>query len=108
MYRIFLDTRDRKSLEIKLEKDGEVIFDESGNFDLVVKLSEVLAQFELTPEDIAEIIPADGSGSFTGLKLGFTVANIFEWASGKKKVEDLKMPDYGAEPFITPPKKFKL
>jgi hypothetical protein len=108
MYKILLDTRDRKQLKIQLEKDGEIVFDETGDFDLVAKLSKILKKFNLEPKDIDAVIPSDGSGSFTGLKLGFTVANIFEWALGKKKVEDLKMPDYGAEPFITPPKKFKL
>jgi len=108
MYKILIDTRDRKVIELKLEKDGTEFFSEKGDFDVIAKIQEVLTKYKIKPTEIAEIVPTDGPGSLTGLKVGFTVANVFNWATGKKQIGDQKLPTYGSEPFITPPKKFKL
>ena len=42
-----------------------------------------------------------GPGSFTGIKIGVTIANVLNWALGKKKISELVVPDYGREPNIT-------
>ena len=60
---------------------------------------------KLKAKDITEYESNPGPGSFTGLKIGTTIANVFNWALGKKKINELALPEYGREPNITPRKK---
>jgi tRNA A37 threonylcarbamoyladenosine modification protein TsaB len=109
MYKIYLDSSDRNNKVVKLidVTDGveKEILKKDGNLDIVKTINDLLKENDLKPQDISEFIPALGPGSFTGLKIGVTIANVFNWALKRKKLDDLYYPDYGAEPQITPPKK---
>jgi tRNA threonylcarbamoyladenosine biosynthesis protein TsaB len=89
------------------------------------KLAELLQKNGKTLQDINGIVVFKGPGSFTGLRIGITVANAVayslnvpivsnedpEWLqTGIKRLnagesEPVALPEYGAAPHITPPKK---
>ena len=91
---------------------------------LLMKIKELLESKNITNNDVKGIIMHTGEGSFTGLRIGTTVANAMayslnipivaakggEWIrSGLKAIEsaevgDLVVPEYNAEPNITKPK----
>lgn len=89
------------------------------------KIAELLESQHKKLEDLAGIVAFKGPGSFTGLRIGLTVANALSYSLGipivacedpnwlEKGVEALKngqneqlaMPEYGAAPHITQQKK---
>lgn len=91
---------------------------------LLTKINELLKSKNITQEGIKGIIMHTGEGSFTGLRIGTTVANAMAYSlnipivaakgedwikSGSEaiktaKVGDLVVPEYNAEPNITKPK----
>ncbi len=91
---------------------------------LLSKIREILENNNLKNEDITGIIMHTGEGSFTGLRIGTTVANAMayslnipivssegeDWISNgieslkTAKVGELVVPKYNAEPNITKPK----
>ena len=111
-YKIFIDTSDRKNSKVILyieegQKDKELSRKEECP-DVVTVVKEILNENHITLSDLAAIESNLGPGSFTGLRVGVTVSNILNWILGRKKIDNLDYPEYGREPNITPPKKFKL
>lgn len=112
-YKIYIKTTERHFKEVKLVEivgvvnndasgiEEKVLSEKSGDIDLVSTIRDMLNENKLKVSDIEEFVPALGPGSFTGLKIGVTVANILNWSSGKRSVESLPLPDYGAEPNIS-------
>jgi tRNA A37 threonylcarbamoyladenosine modification protein TsaB len=75
-----------------------------GDFDVVQIIADLLSAHNLKPEDIT-IDYFEGPGdSFTGLKVGSAIANTFNFATGKITSKDVKLPNYGREPNISPRK----
>jgi tRNA threonylcarbamoyladenosine biosynthesis protein TsaB len=91
-----------------------------------IKLIGLLKQKDLDLHDIEGIVVFKGPGSFTGLRIGISVANALAYSlkipivsslgaddwieSGVKRLmaqdsEKIVVPEYGAEPHITTPKK---
>ena len=93
--------------------------------ELLGYLQDHLAKNQKTWADISGVVAFKGPGSFTGLRIGLTVLNTFadsekvpivgatgdDWqASGLARIEagendQLVMPEYGADPHITTPRK---
>lgn len=91
---------------------------------LLTKIRDVLAEHELTLQNVQGIACYEGPGSFTGLRIGLTVANalayglqvpiISEMSEAwrgtavarllKGDSEPLALPEYGADVHITLPK----
>lgn len=89
------------------------------------KIDELLAPRKKTLQDLQGVVAFQGPGSFTGLRIGLTVANTLAYglggsikaAQGENWVQDgihalengeadqLAMPEYGAEAHITKQKK---
>lgn len=104
MYKILIDSTDRYKKSVKLIKyeDGqnEVISEKNGEIDIVQTIAQILTENNLKPSDIEDYTAKQGPGSFTGLKIGFTIANVLNWALKKKNIKNLDYPDYGREPNI--------
>lgn len=108
MHKIYIDTTKRyeKSVrlvevEAKKSKQKEIQIDKiQGDIDTVAALNTLLKRNQLNIKDISEIIPNTGPGSFTGIKIGVTVANIFNWATKRSNIKDLYKPNYGSKPNI--------
>lgn len=103
-YKIYIDTSVREKRQVKLVKvtsDKEkVLGKKTGSIDIISSLTELLNRNKLKLSDIDIFVPELGPGSFTGLKIGVTIANILNWALGKKKLDQLDVPKYGGEPNI--------
>ena len=130
MYILTLRT-DNPEAEIGLYKDHEQISYQTWQAHrqlaetIHIKIMEVLATQELTLKDLDGLVIYQGPGSFTGLRIGITVANALanslaipicgtmseEWlVTGLRRIlagqsDQLVLPEYGALPHITAPKK---
>jgi len=112
LYKIYIDSTERLNKKVELRKiidSTETIVDkEKGDINIVVSIKNILAKNNLAVKDVSEFVPNLGPGSFTGLKMGVTIANVLNWALGKKKLKNLQQPEYGAEPNITKSKRIGI
>jgi len=100
MYKIYIDTTKRYEKTICLKKDGIEIDLIEGDIDIVSSIQKILEKNGLKLRDIEEIVPNPGPGSFTGIKIGITIANVLNYVLGKKSAEELAKPEYGGKPNI--------
>lgn len=49
----------------------------------LLKISEMFSKLSLEPNDIDKIIVVNGPGSFTGIRIGITIAKVFAWGLNK-------------------------
>lgn len=122
---------DKPEAEIGLYNDSNLLAHETWQAHrelantLHVKIEQLLASQKKTWQDIAGIVAYQGPGSFTGLRIGLTVANTLSYAlkvpavgqMGDSWLEDgiarltsgesdpLVMPEYGAPVHITQQKR---
>jgi len=103
--KIYIDSSQRDAKKVSLIEfnagNEKVIDFEEGNIDIVGSIRDLVVRNNLNLEDISEFVPNLGPGSFTGLKVGVTVSNVFNWLLGKKKLNELDAPEYGGEPNIS-------
>lgn len=129
---IILSIRTEKpEAEIALYSDGAVLDTEVWQAHrqlaetIHTKIDELLSRNGRTLTDVQGIVAFQGPGSFTGLRIGLTVANALaygldipviacqgdDWQeSGSRRLEAgerdvVAMPFYGADAHITPPRK---
>jgi tRNA A37 threonylcarbamoyladenosine modification protein TsaB len=101
MYKIYLDTSKRYLNKVTLYKNDRVLDHKEGDFDVVTVIADLLSAHNIKPEDVF-IDYFEGPGdSFTGLKIGSAIANTFNFATGKIKSADVRLPNYGREPNIS-------
>ncbi|HSX39868.1 MAG TPA: hypothetical protein VLI92_04750 [Candidatus Saccharimonadales bacterium] len=100
MFKIYIDTTDRYKKFVKLFDGEKEVAEKSGDIDVVSAIQQLLTENNLTPDQV-EYDVNKGPGSFTGIKMGVTVANVLNWATGKKQIDELIQPEYGREPNIT-------
>ena len=112
MWKILIDSTKRREAVVSLVKTARgietLVSSKEGDLDIVAAVAELLAENNLALTDISEVRPDLGPGSFTGLRNGITVANVLNWASGRKELKDLDLPQYGAEPNISERKEKSL
>jgi hypothetical protein len=105
MFRIKIDTRDRYQKKVELVETSagkeKLLGRKEGDIDVVSAINKLLKENNLKAKDIGEFTAHPGPGSFTGIKMGVTTANIFNWALGKKDLDETILPEYGREPNIT-------
>jgi len=109
------------------KKVGEILWEADRTLaDAIhIKIKELLQKNSCTLTGIGGIVCFEGPGSFTGLRIGLTVANTFAYSLGcpivpetgkawrqkgvkrllKGENDKIALPKYGAEAHITPPKK---
>lgn len=86
---LFIDTKDNKRVTAKLQKDGREFESfsksETHHPESILKLiDEVCKKAEISVQNVDEINVEEGPGSYTGLKIGTTVANALSFALQKK------------------------
>lgn len=85
MYSLFIDTHMNK-IVIVLFKDGKILkilekeSVQSHSVLVMPMLKEVLERYNLLAEDINEIIVVNGPGSFTGVRIGVTIAKTMAYS----------------------------
>jgi tRNA threonylcarbamoyladenosine biosynthesis protein TsaB len=81
--KLFIDTSDREKIIVGLDsKKFETSSKQSASQRLLSFIVELLEKREKKLEDIKEIEVNTGPGSFTGLRVGISVANALGWALG--------------------------
>lgn len=97
-YILKINTTERNKIIISLLDNTTLIDEYIGGGDLVSNIRSLLDKNKVKLEDINEVVPNVGPGSFTGIKKGITVANILNWSLENNKSYK---PNYGGEPNIT-------
>lgn len=77
---LWINTADRKKIEVALKKSGEVVSKKSAENDfgsqvLLNLITEILKENNLDFKDLKGIEVEKGPGSYTGLKVGASAAN---------------------------------
>lgn len=84
MISLFIDTS-LSDVSIALVKDNKIISEIKNSIPgehsvYVTKyIDDVLKECDLSPKDVDEIIVVNGPGSFTGIRIGVTIAKIFAY-----------------------------
>ncbi len=91
---LYIDSSDNKKTIVGLEIDGKVkkeslVTDSWTSQVLLPLIDEVLKKNKIKIEDLNEIKVSEGPGSFTGIRVGITIANTLGWlfdipVNGKK------------------------
>lgn len=97
---LHINTSDRKKIEVALKEEGKIVeskFAENdfGSQVLLNLITEILKDNNLEFNDLKGIEVEKGPGSYTGLKVGASVANALGFAveipvNGKKAELDLQ------------------
>ena len=82
--KIFLDLSVSKVSRVLL-LDGEMVVEELMGDSPLPLIDKVLRKNDLRLQDLEEVDSLPGPGSFTGLKIGATIANILNWQLGNEK-----------------------
>lgn len=85
MITLYLDTTSSFLYTAIIENDSVIaeIKEELGNNlseYTLPRIEEMLSVKGITPDDIKKIIVVNGPGSFTGIRIGLTIAKTFAWA----------------------------
>ena len=83
--KIYLDLSESKISKVRLVDDEKVVEELTGDSPLPL-IDTLLNTHNLKFEDIEEFDSYPGPGSFTGLKVGATIANVLNWKLGNGKV----------------------
>jgi len=81
-YTVLIDSRQRVNKIVQLRLDGNVVDKLSGDIDIVVSLKFLLDKNGLTVSDISQFSAVSGEGSFTGIRVGHTIASVLNWVNG--------------------------
>lgn len=84
---LFINTQDTKKVEVALKKEGEVVdsLEDSNQFGsqvLLPLIEKLLERTNLEYTDLEAIEVTTGPGSFTGLRVGVSVANALAYSLG--------------------------
>jgi len=103
---LFIDTSDSSQTTVALIIDGirkeyiEVTNKETKSQNILPLIEKALQSEELTFKDLTDIKVHPGPGSFTGVRVGVSVANVLGWSlkipvNGKR----MELPIYEASKF---------
>ncbi|MFD1030072.1 tRNA (adenosine(37)-N6)-threonylcarbamoyltransferase complex dimerization subunit type 1 TsaB [Metaplanococcus flavidus] len=73
-------------LAIALAKDNSILIEESSNLKInhsltvMPAIEEMMATAKITPADLTHIAVAEGPGSYTGVRIGLTIAKTLAWS----------------------------
>lgn len=93
---LHIDSKDQRKIEVFLKKNGEVVKSlsegrEYGSQVLLPLIDKILKTNKLKLQDLSGIEVETGPGSFTGLRVGVSVANALGYSLGipvnGKKIE---------------------
>lgn len=87
---LLIDTTESKVAKISLLKDNKIVDEIIGNEPLEA-IDQLLRRNKLELKDLKKIEAKDAPGSYTGLKVGFSVANALNFALGRK---EFNLPHY--------------
>lgn len=80
---LIINTIERDKIELGIGNKTTEFFEfatENQSNDLLVKIDELLKSQKLSLQNITAIVVNQGPGSFTGVRVGITVANTLAWS----------------------------
>ena len=82
---LYINTKDQKKINVALRKEKKVVdeltdYNEFGSQVLLPLIEKILEKNDLSFKDLTEIEVEIGPGSFTGLKVGASVAQALGFA----------------------------
>jgi len=81
--KLFIDTTNREKIVIRLDEEVFERVSESTRLQKLLEfLDETLQRKKVSLQDISEIEVNTGPGSFTGIRVGVTVAQTLGWSLG--------------------------
>jgi tRNA threonylcarbamoyladenosine biosynthesis protein TsaB len=83
MLKIYLDTTIAKLAQVKIIEDERQIAQAKSETPLIA-INQALQKANLKLSEIDKFEANPGPGSFTGIRIGATIANVLNWALGKK------------------------
>lgn len=95
---LYIDTKDQKIIKVTLKENGKIIrsLSEENRFGsqvLLPLISKILDREKMIIQDLKGIEVETGPGSFTGLRVGVSVANALGFSLGipvnGKKIETI-------------------
>lgn len=102
--KLYIDTRSRENIIISILKNGEVFYStQSDSHDVTPESALALIEGALNDSSIKtselkEIFVEVGPGSYTGVRVGVSIANSLSFALGipvnKKSISDIALPEY--------------
>lgn len=98
MNRLFIDTSNSKKIIIQIKK-GNKLFEEIGEYEtpradtVLLLLDEVLKKAYLQIDEIDSISVHEGPGSYTGLRVGVSIANALSFVL-QKEINHKKLGEY--------------
>lgn len=108
--KLFIDSSNNLKTVIKLDDDEFIkTYQSPREQDVLGAIMGVLEDKDKTVGDIKAIEVVVGPGSFTGLRVGVSIANALGYALGVSvnggKLGETVIAEYGKDPNITKPKK---
>ena len=112
MYKVYIDTSDRFKSIVRLynnddnrndtgsggSNNNKVVDEISGEIDVVSAIKTILETNGLLINDISKFEMNEGPGSFTGLRVGISIANALSFAGliriNGKKIGEIEKPTY--------------
>jgi tRNA threonylcarbamoyladenosine biosynthesis protein TsaB len=84
---LYINTKDQKQVTVSLKKDGEIVENlseenEFGSQVLLPLIEKILKKNNLGFKDLKGIDVETGPGSFTGIRVGVSVANALGFSLG--------------------------
>lgn len=100
---LYIDTRDNKNIVVRLKTDrkeftkSSVANNKKAQTTLPL-IQKVLKMAEITPSEIDAIEVENNKGSFTGLRIGVSIANALSFGAmtkvNGKKLSEIEIPTY--------------
>lgn len=83
-YKLYFDTSDKSKIMVRLFKNSQLLSEkvESRTYSsqaLLQAIEKICLKNKISPRDISEVEINKGPGSYTGLKVGASVANTLSW-----------------------------
>lgn len=104
MKNLYIDTSDSKQVKARITiADKEFVRQSEANLqnrsqETLKLIDQALEEADISLSDIDKIIVMKGPGSFTGLRVGISVANALSFCLQKdvnnKKISELELPVY--------------
>lgn len=103
MLKLILDTRNSNNISVKLDDNGKIyaensVSDTKRPESVLNLVNRVCEKAGIDAKSIDEIKVEEGPGSYTGLKVGVSVANALSFGLGKKvngkKLGEILEPKY--------------
>lgn len=108
MKNLFIDTASHNRIVAIVSNDKIIAFktelsDNTTSSRMVPMLAEAFEEAKILPSEIDTIYVVTGPGSFTGIRVGLTIAKTYAWALNKKivPISELEVISSGYYPYDT-------